>query len=213
MRARVSGTAAFAVIVLLSAVAPQCAGSAAAASVAAPPPAARLRAALRDHAHRARGRIRSAGAAVARRHDLCAARHRFSRHPDARRGRCAHRRHPRRQSHRPRSRQYDPGLWPGRHDAALSESPPDDMPPPYGTPPDFDAPRWRQARAGRDAAIARPAVRSARHDARDGDDVPPLPRPRPAELASRKTAGDDQARRNSAAAPDAKPDAKVRRQA
>ena len=62
--------------------------------------AARLCVALRDHAHGPLGRISSGIAANARRHELRAARYRFSRGPDAGRARCADRGDPRRHPHR-----------------------------------------------------------------------------------------------------------------
>ena len=85
------------------------------------------------------------------------------------------------------------------------EPAPDAMLPPYGMPPEFDAPETAPPDQG---AMPPPptrlaAPRAAR--ARDGHDMPPLPRPRPAELASRKPVGDLKPDASPAAAADAKP--------
>jgi hypothetical protein len=87
-------------------------------------------------------------------------------------------------------------------------SPPDEMPPPYGTPPEFDAPEMAPSEQG---ALPRPPSRpsAARSTTRaSGAMIPPLPRPRPAELASRKPTDDAKTQANPAAASAVKVDAK-----
>jgi hypothetical protein len=87
-------------------------------------------------------------------------------------------------------------------------SPPDAMPP-YGIPPELDGPEMTPSAQG---ALPRPPFRpsAARGTTRvRGAMIPPLPRPRPAELASRKPIDDDnKAQAKPTVAPDVKIDAK-----
>ena len=167
---------------------------------------ARFRAALRDHEDRAHRRFRSADAAAAGRHDLCAARHRLPRHPHARRGRCAKRRDPRRQSDRARSG----ALRSGRHDGralwpAATLLPVAPRPTACCQPMDrriWSVRKWARKKPiwarhmglpigppgppppGVQSSMYPPAAGPLAPSAPAAPTLPPLPRPRPAELAS-----------------------------
>ncbi len=78
------------------------------------------------------------------------------------------------------------------------------LPPPYGAT-DFEGPDMAPGEAGA-APMPPPAMRTAAHPPVSA--LPPLPRPRPAELASRKAAEEAASAATSAGMPAVKPDVK-----
>jgi hypothetical protein len=209
VRARVSGTAAFAVIVLLAAVAPVLAQALPPPQAVAPPPpppgfvppyeiTRTVRAAGFDPLAPP---LREGTTYVLRANDFRGILMRVV--VDARTGaiRDVNRIVPGREMN-------DPGAYGQVGMMPPYGSPPDEMPP-YGIPPEFDGPEMAPSEQG---ALPRPpfrpsAIRSTTRAS--GAMIPPLPRPRPAELASRKPIDDDKAQAKPVVAPDVKADAKT----
>jgi hypothetical protein len=82
------------------------------------------------------------------------------------------------------------------------------LPPPYGVPPsygspDFDGPQMAPGEESATPPMPPPAARTAALPLVSAPPLPPLPRPRPAELASRKAADDAKSAAASAAKSDA----------
>lgn len=206
MRARVSGTAAFAMIVLLAAVAPGLAQAPPPQAAApTPPPPGFVPPYEITRAVRAAGfdplapPLREGTTYVLRANDFRGILMRVV--VDARTGaiRDVNRIVPGREMNDPAA-YGQVGMMPPYG------SPPDEMPP-YGIPPEFDAPEMAPSEQG---ALPRPPFRSsaARSTTRaSGAMIPPLPRPRPAELVSRKPIDNDKAQAKPVVAPDVKADA------
>jgi len=204
---RVSGTAAFAVIVLLAAVAPGFAQALPPTQTAAPPPPPGFVPPYEiTRTVRAAGfeplapPLREGTTYVLRANDFRGILMRVV--VDARSGAI-------RDVNRivPGPGMYDPGAYGQVGMMPPYGSPPDERPPPYGTPPEFDAPEMTPSEQSVLPPPSRPSA--ARGTTRaSGAMGPPLPRPRPAELASRKPTDDDKVQAKPAAAPDVKVDAK-----
>jgi len=208
VRARVSGTAAFAVIVVLAAVAPGFAQVQPQPQVAAPPPppgfvppyeiTRTVRAAGFDPLAPP---LREGTTYVLRANDFRGILMRVV--VDARTGAI-------RDANRivPGPGMNDPGTYGQVGMMPPYGSSPDEMRLPYGRSPDLNDPEMAPSEQGVLASPSRPSA--ARSTTRaSGAMVPPLPRPRPAELASRRPTDDDKAQAKPAAAPDIKSDVKT----